>query len=187
MSGLNRDVVVASVLLFSFFIGALFLCGLVSRITVRIRRRYYRPRWMQTIRKDLMDKLEKQGKTLDNDYLAKVVLTDGRVFDVAHFINDPELHEHDDVVQIINDNNESLSIPANSIVDIQACPYRISNELAKEAFKKGESGMGYFRLHLYLKDGTVLKDFYATRPYLLHLPYPYSTADIVKIEHAGYH
>ncbi len=131
----------------------------------------------------LLQHLSEIGKTLDGDYVVSVRLENGESFDEVYVKPLPE----GSLRFTARMDSTYIPIDIHQIAGVGPCPYRVPDAMALNAWKKGESGMGYFRLNILLRDGRELRNVIAGRPYVLRLGEPYSSKDIVRIEHAGYH
>ena len=132
----------------------------------------------------LRHKLVAIHKTLDGDYVVSVTLEDGRTFDEV-YIREGSNNTWPKIAAMSGE--QAIHLDAKMILEVAPSPHKVPDALAMEAWQKGESGMGYFRLNVFLRDGHVLRNVIVGRPYIIRLPTPYRSDDIIRIEHGGYH
>jgi hypothetical protein len=130
----------------------------------------------------LRQRLDEIGKTLDGDYVVSVELEDGTKLDEVYIKQRP--NGTLGTISAGTRDRDIVPVDPNSIRNIQPCPYRVADSIAMEAWKRGESGMGYFRLNVVLRDGRELRNIIAARPYVLP---PYRGSEVVRVEHLGFH
>ena len=133
----------------------------------------------------LLRNLKTIGVTLDGDFVAAVRTIAGAEYDEVYF-----KVSRTDRIESAWAADPAGNVQQVNLADVAAvapCPFRVPDAIARPAWKKGESGMGYYRITVILSDGTAFRDMITTRPYIVHLPPGRSVAEVVRIDHEGFH
>jgi len=181
-----------SIFLITFVFGVAIIGTilLVVSLIERIRKKRFIPPWTRQLDSQLWQKLESLEKTLGGEYIAKVTLNSGEVFDIVRFPNSwssRDLLDHCMVWGWVWEKGpkarpiEWRPIDPRLIQRIEPCVFRISNAMVRPVHGKGER-WGTYVINVHLKDGTVLREFTTPDAHIIRLPDPYHTRDIQRIE-----
>jgi len=110
-------------------------------------------------------------------YPCSTELNDGRTLECVYFGDKKDYVKHWG-----NTTSGRFFVDLSEVKAISECKYCISSKLAKKIYDSGESGMGYYKFRIVMKDGKIFPYLTGDAVEYLELPEGYTIEDIVDVK-----